>query len=193
MLFRSIASFFIFISLAYGVSQEAKQIKSYYPSLARDFLIYQYVKKKSTPPEDALYLYDGIYRKTSRLKRVFFKKIKDKELIYPSNCKNCKYLNINPKQFAKLGIKKQWEKYQKLRKDFSKKKLFWLRAMMAKDTFKALSRGSGKEYLRVFNSVDERYKHKVLDKKMASSFFNSSCQQEKIYFFCFTCSYGWKL
>lgn len=179
MLFRIFISFCLFSSLVYGVSQEARQIKKHYKSLARDFVIYNFVKKKSTTKEDALYLYDGVYRKNARIKRAFYKKIKDKKLIYPKSCKKCVSLHISPRKFAKLSLKKQRQIYKKLQKTHSKKKLFWLRAMMAKDTFKALSYANAKEYLKVFNSVNTKYKHKVLDKKMSSTFLTRLANERK--------------
>ncbi len=177
MLYKILLSLILSSSLAFGVSKRAVEIRSHYKSLAKDFLIYEHIKKKSTSKQDAFYLYKEVYRLTPRLKRLFYKKTKDKSFIYSPPCKKCNTLHLSPNKFSKMKRKEKLKLYKKLRKKHSKKELFWLRAIMAKNTFKTLTYGDGKSFLKVFNSVDKSYRHKYLDKYIPSKFLSRLANQ----------------
>ncbi len=171
--------------MAFGASKEAMEIKKLYKCLAKDFLIYDFVKQKTTSSEDAKYLYSELYRPTNRLKKLFLKKTKDLDFVYPNRCKSCKYIGITPRGFEKLGLKKQKLRYKKVKKKL-KKRVPWMEAMIAKNSFNALTKGDGKDFLKVFFSVSSKYKQKVLDKHLPVGFLTRLANQKKFYHFVMT-------
>ncbi len=182
MLHRFIFTLFLVSSLSFGASPQAKQIKALYKCLAKDFVIYEFIKQKSTTKEDAKYLYHELYRPTYRLKKLFYKKIHDRDFVYHDRCKTCKYLGIGPKGFYKLSKKKKKLKYAKIKK-IHKKRVLWMEAMMAKDTFKTLSHGNGNDFLKLFFSLGQNYRKKVLDKTLPSKFLTRLANQKRFYRF----------
>lgn len=182
MVYRLLLSLIISASVAFGYSDEVKKIKSHYKSLARDFLIYQYIKKRSTSKEDARALKNDVYRMRGKIKYAFRKKLRrhipSKEPQIDNGKKPSKNifhdkkrpsLKMTPRNFERMSKYRRKRAYRKMTK-YQKRRIRWPKAMMAKDTFKTLSYGDGADYLTVFNSVSYKYKHKVLDKRFSSRF-----------------------
>ncbi len=176
MVYKVALSLIFLNTLVFGITQEAKEIKSHYKSLARDFVIYEYVKKKDTPKEDIQELKKEVYRYRGKIKRVFEKRLKSSHVrVDCDKLKGSKYIKqcvkpyLTPKQVQKMSTKRVMKLFNKLSKK-DKKNYRWVRAMLAKNTFKALQRGKTSDFLKVFNSVSDKYKHKVLDKWFYKSF-----------------------
>lgn len=173
----------------FGISDEARKIKGHYESLAKDFLIYEFLKKETTTKEDAKALYGETKRMTSRLKKAFDKKIKDKsffekesicsKLTGQAYIDRCTSIGISPKTLQKMSLKRQKQVYKKLAKKHDKSRISWIKSMIAKDTFGSLVKGDGKDYLKVFNSVNDKYKQKVLDKSMPLGFLTKLANQKR--------------
>ncbi len=176
---------FVFISsvsFLYSASNEAQRIQQLYPSLAKDFVIYNFIKDKNSTEEDAKYLYKEIKRPTSRLKRLFFDKTKDLDFVYPNRCKDCKYVNISPKSFEKLSLKKKKAEYLKTKKRI-KKRVSWMEAIIAKDSFAYLAKKDGKDFLKLFFKTSNDYRVKTLNKPFPSGFLSRLANQKKFYRF----------
>lgn len=176
MVCRAILSFFIFATFAFGLAKETQDIKSHYKSLARDFLIYEYVKHKKPPLKDVRALRGDIYRYRGKIKRLFDKKLRVKssrlkcsELQGEKYITNCVKPLLNPKNVEKMSEKKKKKLYLLLSKK-DKKNYHWVKAMMKKDTFLSLQNGRTKDFLKVFNGTSYGYKHKVFDKYMKANF-----------------------
>lgn len=188
MLYKILFLFLFSVSALFGISDEAKTIKGYYKSLAKDFLIYEFLKKKTTSKEDAKALYSEVKRMTSRMQKAFNKKIDDKKFLQKDDIcsklkgkefiRRCTSLGITPKKLQKMSLKEQKQVYKKLVKKHGKQRVSWIKSMIAKDTFGSLVKGDGKDYLKVFYGVNDRYKQKVLDKSMPVEFLTKLANQK---------------
>lgn len=190
MLYKFFLSITLFCSFLFGVSQEASDIKNLYKSLAKDFVMYEYIKSDKSTKEDAMFLYEDIYRKTNQINKAFAKKINDPSFFNPKKTPTCKqkhkndylykcvYSYISPK-YIQNANKKQIQKIKNdLKKIGYKKDLLWIHAMLKKDTFKALSKLDGKYFLKVFNGVNDEYRLKKLNHDISLKFLTNLANQK---------------
>lgn len=178
-----------FLSVSFLFSSQIKDIIELEKGLAKDFVIYQYLKNNSPSSDEAKILYKQISRMTHRLEILFNKFIKDEKFNFKINCqmlkenellsaeKKCAYLSLSPKKVENLSLKKQKILYEKLNKLY-KNETSWLKSMMKKNTFKSLIKGDGKDFLKVFISVSKGYKYKNLDKKLPLGFLSKMANKE---------------
>lgn len=188
MLFRTVVALLISANILFGVSQEAKDIQKHYKSLAKDFLIYQFLQKESTTKQDAAFLLKETKRLTPRLKKLFAERMDDKHYFLNEYCKKlskiqyekqCLPIGTTPSKFQKLPLKQQKKLYRKLLKKHGGKKTSWMKYMIAKDTFGTLmQKDNGSDFLKIFFGVTPKYRQKVLDKPMSGKFLTKFANQK---------------
>ncbi len=178
---------FIFLLLfdlcfSYGL----RDIKEMQKGLAKDFFIYEYLKNHSPTKEEAQILKRQIFRKTYRLEKLFNKYIKDEELSFKYKClelkqkellkanAKCLKFALNPRKFQNLSQKDKKILHKKLK---SEKEFSWLSPMIQEDVFSSLIKQNGEDFIKIFLSVDEKYRQKILNKILPLKFLNSLTKQ----------------
>lgn len=186
MLYRIFLSLALIYGTIFAASKEVLDIKSHYKSLARDFLIYEHIKKPDTPLDDIVALKDDVYRMKGKIKDIFDEKLSSledrcKSLDEEEYLQNCVVNYPTLEQAEKLSKKELKERYFALLKDkkIDKKDILWIKAMSNKDIFKSLSRIDAKAFLKVFFEADDEYIDKNLDKKLSYKFLDRLVKEDE--------------
>lgn len=176
---------FIFILLAsfsYAKSDKLDKIISLQKSLAKDFIIYQYLQKPSTTSEEATLLLNYVYKLNPKLKKAFYEKIDDAAFKYMYECehlrekellnvdKTCQFIALTPIKVEKLSHEEKSELYKNL-KDKYETRLTWLKNMLQEDVFNSLLKDP-KEFLKLFLQTSKDYNHINFDKPLPEKFLS---------------------
>ncbi|MBS9778760.1 MAG: lytic transglycosylase domain-containing protein [Campylobacteraceae bacterium] len=171
--------FIVFFALISSVSAYTiTQINTLEKSLAKDFVIYEYLQNHTPSKKEAIELKKQIHTNTYRLNKLFNTFIKDEEFTRKLMCANlktkelfnvskeCLKLALTPAKAQELNLKEKKALYKRQASN-------WLKAMIAKDTFSFLTKSDPDDFIKVFMGVSEKYKQKVLNKKLPIKFLNS--------------------
>ncbi len=170
--------FFINISCIFAMN--LGQIYNLPKSLAKDFVIFEYINSHDLSPDEAKKLYEQIFRKTYRLDLLFNKFIKNEkiscQILKPKEIlkakPNCAMLGLNVHKMQNTPLVLRKKIYKKLHKKYAKK-LIWLKALNQKNIFKFLTNSHEEDFLKLFLGFSDDKRVKYLDEKLPLRFLSN--------------------